>query len=62
MWHIYLGAVTLGLSVLLINLLLNRRALHRLGSEKHRLPDGSYRVASLSFETSVGLARIERIE
>lgn len=27
-----------------------------------RLPDGSYRVASLSFETSVGLARIERIE
>lgn len=39
MWHIYLGAVTLGLSVLLINLLLNLRALHRLGSEKHRLPD-----------------------
>lgn len=39
MWHIYLGAVTLGLSVLLLNLLLNLRALHRLGSEKHRLPD-----------------------
>ncbi len=36
MWHVYLGAVTLGLSVLLINLLLNLRALHRLGSEKHR--------------------------
>ena len=27
-----------------------------------RLPDGSFRVASLSFETSVGLARIERID
>ena len=38
MWHIYLGAVTLGLSVLLINLLLNLRALHKLGSEKGRLP------------------------
>ncbi len=38
MWHIYLGAVTLGLSVLLINLLLNLRALHRLGSEKGKLP------------------------
>ena len=39
MWHIYLGAVTLGLSVLMINLLLNLRALHRLGSEKGKLPD-----------------------
>jgi chlorobactene glucosyltransferase len=38
MWHIYLGAVTLGLSVLLINLLLNLRALHKLGSEKGKLP------------------------
>jgi chlorobactene glucosyltransferase len=38
MWHIYLGAVTLGLSALLINLLLNLRALHRLGSEKGKLP------------------------
>jgi chlorobactene glucosyltransferase len=38
MWHIYLGAVTLGLSVLLINLLLNLRALHKLGSEKGELP------------------------
>jgi chlorobactene glucosyltransferase len=39
MWHIYLGAVTLGLSVLLINLLLNLRALHRLGSDKGKLPE-----------------------
>ena len=38
MWHIYLGAITLGLSVLLINLLLNLRALHKLGSEKGKLP------------------------
>lgn len=38
MWHTYLGAVTLGLSVLLINLLLNLRALHKLGSEMGRLP------------------------
>ncbi|MBN2099706.1 MAG: glycosyltransferase [Dehalococcoidia bacterium] len=38
MWHIYLGAITLGLSVLLINLLLNLRALHKLGSEKSKLP------------------------
>ena len=38
MWHIYLGAITLGLSVLLINLLLNLRALHKLGSEKGNLP------------------------
>jgi chlorobactene glucosyltransferase len=38
MWHIYLGAVTLGLSLLLINLLLNLRALHKLGSDKGRLP------------------------
>jgi len=38
MWHIYLGAITIGLSVLLINLLLNLRALHRLGAEKNRLP------------------------
>jgi chlorobactene glucosyltransferase len=38
MWHIYLGAVTLGLSVLLINLLLNLRALHKLGSENGKLP------------------------
>ena len=38
MWHIYLGAVTLGLSVLLINLLLNLRALHKLGSEQGKLP------------------------
>lgn len=38
MWHIYLGAVTLGLSVLLINLLLNLRSLHRLGSAKGELP------------------------
>ncbi len=40
MWHIYLGAVTLALSGLLINLLLNLRTLHRLGSERHKLPDG----------------------
>jgi chlorobactene glucosyltransferase len=39
MWHIYLGAITLGLSVLLINLLLNLRALHRLGSGKGELPE-----------------------
>jgi len=38
MWHIYLGAVTLGLSVLLINLLLNLKALHKLGSENGKLP------------------------
>ncbi len=38
MWHIYLGAITIGLSVLLINLLLNLRALHKLGAEKNRLP------------------------
>lgn len=38
MWHIYLGAITLGLSALLINLLLNLRALHRLGSDKGSLP------------------------
>ena len=38
MWHIYLGAVTLGLSVLMINLLLNLRALHRLGSERGQAP------------------------
>jgi chlorobactene glucosyltransferase len=38
MWHIYLGAITIGLSVLLINLLLNLRALHKLGDEKNRLP------------------------
>ena len=37
MWHIYLGAITLGLSALLINLLLNLRALHRLGSDKGSL-------------------------
>jgi chlorobactene glucosyltransferase len=41
MWHIYLGAVTLGLSVLLINLLLNLRALHKLGFEKGKLPEDS---------------------
>jgi chlorobactene glucosyltransferase len=39
MWHIYLGAITLGLSALLINLLLNLRALHRLGSDKGSLPE-----------------------
>jgi chlorobactene glucosyltransferase len=39
MWHIYLGAITLGLSALLINLLLNLRALHRLGSDKGKLPE-----------------------
>jgi chlorobactene glucosyltransferase len=38
MWHIYLGTITIGLSVLLINLLLNLRALHKLGDEKNRLP------------------------
>lgn len=46
MWHIYLGAVTLGLSGLLINLMLNLRALHRLGSEAHKMLE-SYPVISV---------------
>ena len=39
MWHIYLGVITICLSAFMINLLLNLRALHRLGSERGKLPE-----------------------
>ncbi|MBM4443813.1 MAG: glycosyltransferase [Chloroflexi bacterium] len=39
MWHIYLITVTLCLSAFMLNLVLNMRALHRLGRGKAGLPD-----------------------
>jgi chlorobactene glucosyltransferase len=38
-WYIYLIAVTLCLSVFMLNLVLNMRVLHKLANEKTRLPE-----------------------
>ncbi len=39
MWHIYLGVVTICLTIFMVNLILNLRALHKLGHEKGDLPE-----------------------
>ena len=39
MWHIYQGLITFCLAMFMFNLVLNLRALHRLGKERGRLPD-----------------------
>ncbi|MFC1924620.1 glycosyltransferase [Chloroflexota bacterium] len=38
MWHIYQGLITLCLAMFMVNLILNLRALHKLGNGKKELP------------------------
>jgi chlorobactene glucosyltransferase len=39
MWYLYQGIITLFVAILMVNLILNLRALHRLGKERGELPD-----------------------